>query len=64
MSSCLKVRVQFLFGRISAEIKECVRLFTSRSWGSLVQDLIFVAATALIFAIAILYVRGCERLKW
>jgi len=28
-----------------------------------VQDLIFVAATALIFAIAILYVRGCERLK-
>jgi len=28
-----------------------------------VQDLIFVAATALIFGIAILYVRGCERLK-
>jgi hypothetical protein len=30
---------------------------------NLVQDFIFVAATALIFAIAILYVRGCERLK-
>jgi len=28
-----------------------------------VQDLIFIAATALIFAIAVLYVRGCERLK-
>jgi hypothetical protein len=30
---------------------------------NLVQDLIFIAATALIFAIAILYVHGCERLK-
>lgn len=26
-------------------------------------DVIFIAATALFFAIAILYVRGCERLK-
>jgi hypothetical protein len=29
----------------------------------LLQDFIFIAATALIFAVAILYVRGCERLK-
>jgi hypothetical protein len=28
-----------------------------------VRDFIFITATALIFAIAILYVRGCERLK-
>jgi len=26
-------------------------------------DVIFIAATALFFAIGILYVRGCERLK-
>jgi hypothetical protein len=31
--------------------------------GNLVQDFIFIATTALIFAVAILYVRGCERLK-
>jgi len=28
-----------------------------------VQDLIFFAATVVIFGVAILYVRGCERLK-
>jgi len=27
------------------------------------QDAIFVAATMFFFAIAILYIRGCERLK-
>ena len=26
-------------------------------------DVIFIAATALFFAVGILYVRGCERLK-
>ena len=26
-------------------------------------DMIFIAATALFFAIGIFYVRGCERLK-
>jgi hypothetical protein len=26
-------------------------------------DFIFIAATALFFVVAILYVRGCERLK-
>ncbi len=26
-------------------------------------DIIFMAVTALFFALAILYVRGCERLK-
>jgi hypothetical protein len=26
-------------------------------------DVIFMAATALFFALGILYVRGCERLK-
>jgi hypothetical protein len=26
-------------------------------------DIIFIAATALFFALGILYVRGCERLK-
>jgi len=26
-------------------------------------DVIFIAATAVFFAIGILYVRGCERLK-
>jgi len=26
-------------------------------------DIIFVAATVLFFAVGILYVRGCERLK-
>jgi hypothetical protein len=26
-------------------------------------DIIFIAATALFFAIGIFYVRGCERLK-
>lgn len=26
-------------------------------------DVIFVAATAVFFAVAILYVRGCERLR-
>jgi hypothetical protein len=26
-------------------------------------DIIFLAATALFFAVGILYVRGCERLK-
>jgi hypothetical protein len=30
---------------------------------TLVQDVIFVAATIFFFAIAILYIRGCERLK-
>jgi hypothetical protein len=30
---------------------------------TLVQDVIFMAATIFFFAIAILYVRGCERLK-
>jgi hypothetical protein len=30
---------------------------------SFVQDLIFFAATVVIFGVAILYVRGCERLK-
>jgi len=29
----------------------------------LVRDIVFVAATILFFAIAILYTRGCERLK-
>jgi len=29
----------------------------------LVQDVIFIAATILFFGIAILYIRGCERLK-
>jgi hypothetical protein len=28
------------------------------------QDFIFLVVTMLFFAIAILYVRGCERLKW
>jgi len=27
------------------------------------QDVIFVAATMFFFATAILYIRGCERLK-
>ncbi|MGH9405749.1 MAG: hypothetical protein ACRD3D_07940 [Terriglobia bacterium] len=26
-------------------------------------DIVFIAATALFFALGILYVRGCERLK-
>jgi hypothetical protein len=26
-------------------------------------DIVFIAATALFFVIAVLYVRGCERLK-
>jgi hypothetical protein len=26
-------------------------------------DIIFIAATALFFALGIVYVRGCERLK-
>lgn len=26
-------------------------------------DLVFIAVTALFFAVAILYVRGCDRLK-
>jgi len=26
-------------------------------------DIIFIAATALFFAVGVLYVRGCERLK-
>jgi hypothetical protein len=26
-------------------------------------DIIFIAATVLFFAVGILYVRGCERLK-
>jgi len=26
-------------------------------------DIIFIAATALFFAVGIFYVRGCERLK-
>jgi len=29
----------------------------------LVQDIVFIAATIFFFAIAILYLRGCERLK-
>jgi hypothetical protein len=27
------------------------------------MDIIFIVVTALFFAVAILYVRGCERLK-
>jgi hypothetical protein len=27
------------------------------------MDIIFIFSTALFFAVAILYVRGCERLK-
>jgi hypothetical protein len=27
------------------------------------MDIIFIAATALFFALGIVYVRGCERLK-
>jgi hypothetical protein len=26
-------------------------------------DIIFIAATALFFAVGVLYIRGCERLK-
>jgi len=40
-----------------------IRVSTSGDEEILVQDFIFVSATVLIFAIAILYVRGCERLK-
>jgi hypothetical protein len=29
----------------------------------MILDIIFIAATALFFALGILYVRGCERLK-
>jgi len=27
------------------------------------QDVLFVAATIFFFAVAVLYIRGCERLK-
>jgi hypothetical protein len=31
--------------------------------GDFVQDLVFVAVTVAFFAVAILYIRACERLK-
>jgi hypothetical protein len=30
---------------------------------TMMLDIIFIAATALFFAVGIFYVRGCERLK-
>jgi hypothetical protein len=37
---------------------------THRAMGeTLVQDIVFVVVTILFFAIAIVYIRGCERLK-
>ena len=30
---------------------------------TMMLDIIFIVATALFFAVGILYVRGCERLK-
>jgi len=30
---------------------------------TMMLDMIFIAATALFFAVGIFYVRGCERLK-
>jgi hypothetical protein len=40
----------------------------SRVWnggrtGTIMLDIVFILATAMFFAIGILYVRGCERLK-
>jgi hypothetical protein len=37
--------------------------FRSAKKGWMMLDIIFIAATALFFAIGIFYVRGCERLK-
>jgi len=34
-----------------------------REKGLLMRDIAFVLVTALFFVLAILYVRGCERLK-
>jgi len=31
--------------------------------GAFVHDLVFVAVTVVFFAVAILYIRACERLK-
>jgi len=31
--------------------------------GIALQDVLFVAATIFFFAVAVLYIRGCERLK-
>jgi hypothetical protein len=31
--------------------------------GLVMLDIVFIAATALFFTLAIFYVRGCERLK-
>jgi hypothetical protein len=37
----------------------------TRKWEGkrVMLDIIFIAATALFFAVGILYIRGCERLK-
>jgi hypothetical protein len=31
--------------------------------GAIMLDVVFIAATAVFFAVGIFYVRGCERLK-
>jgi hypothetical protein len=43
-------------GRAAANKREVERV-------KVMLDIIFIAATALFFAIGILYVRACERLK-
>jgi hypothetical protein len=43
-------------GRTVASIRELER-------ERFMLDIIFIAATALFFAVGVLYIRGCERLK-
>ena len=57
------VRVWPLFARPLRKSKGIFAYWHRGVEESLVQDLIFIVATVVIFGMAILYVRGCERLK-
>jgi hypothetical protein len=56
---CLHLRFRQHAGKSTGELALAHRSMEE----ILVQDMIFVAATIFFFAIAILYIRGCERLK-
>jgi hypothetical protein len=37
--------------------------YARRGEAEVMLDIVFIAATALFFAVGVFYVRGCERLK-
>ena len=40
-----------------------VRRRSTREWSIAMQDLLMIVLTIVFFAVALLYVRGCEKLR-